>query len=410
MKGKDQSRDARLRAGQARLAALGLSGGTACPVHDLERALESHPETALAVVSRLAEILSDDSVACLRRIEAAASEDRELRREVRRALYRLAQRGVPGAALLPSTPESPAPAIFAEVEPEGYLSFPDPFGDRLLWIVKPRGAGGLLQLSAVVNEPGGLKEAVLAELSRKQLRSLRADLAERHELRLVETSWRYCDWILSEGHERARSQGRLGDTVASFPQLRLQLFRTPAAPQPSPIETASEMVPDAASLQASADLFAEPELAQWFLPESTLAPYLGRVQEMRDSPIVLDRFQQMSRVGEIVNGALEALFSGDAGRSWQRKLEEMAHYFSKTGRPEAARRARATAQALSESPSGGRGIPFLEELVRRSFGLFFEREVEKEREEQASSLILTPDQLRQQRGSRPAPRLRPGSG
>ena len=227
----------------------------------------------------------------------------------------------------------------------------------------------------------------------------------------MEASWRYCDWIASEGYERARSRGPLAETVSAFPRLRLQILRLPATPQPSPIEEAPEIVPDSASAQASAELFTEKEMEHWFLPESTLAPYLQRVQEMRDSPIVLDRFQQMSRVNEIVNGALEETFSADGARSWQRRLDEIAYFFWKTGRPEAARRARAAARALSESTSGGRGIAFFEELARRSFGLFFERETEKEREQQASSLILTPDQLRQQRAQAPnrGPRLRPSS-
>jgi hypothetical protein len=293
-------------------------------------------------------------------------------------------------------------------EPEGYLSLFDPFGDRLLWILKSR-AGALLQLSVVVNEPAGLKEAVLAEVNRKLLRSLRSDLEQRHGLRLVEVDWRYCDWIAADGYERAKARGELREAASSYPQLRLQLFPRPAEPQRSPIESAPEITADEVSLRSSAELFAEKELQFWFLPEEVLSPYLKRYNEMRESPIVLDRFQQASRVNEIVQSALEEVFSGEGASSWRRRLEETAWFFRKTGRAEAARRARAAAEALSQSSSGGRQIPFFEELVRRSFGLFFEREAEKEREEKASSLIVTPDEIRQQRAeaARSGSRLRP---
>ncbi|MGH2668360.1 MAG: hypothetical protein ACRDH5_04435 [bacterium] len=74
----------------------------------------------------------------------------------------------------------------------------------------------------------------------------------------------------------------------------------------------------------------------------------------------------------------------------QRRLGEAAHYLMKTERPEAAGRVLAVAAALGENP-GGRGVPFCEELVRRSFGLFFAREAEREREGKASSVLVTPD-------------------
>ena len=400
VKSKPDSRNARLRTGLARLDTLGLSADKAS-IGELERVLHSDSTTDLAVVSRLGEIPLEESVACLRRIEALASHDKELRREVRRALYRLARRGVAGASAESEGSAPPPRSIFTEPELEGYLSLMDSLGDRLLWIIKPRAGGGLLKLSAVVNEPGGLKEAVLAELNRKQLRALRTDLAERHGFRLVEVSWRYCDWIASEGYERVKSRGVIAEAAAAFPQLRMQLLRVSASPQPSPVEEDSALTPDPANLQASGSLFTEKEFEHWFLPEAILAPYLRRVREMRESPIVLDRFQQMSRVSEIANSALEELFSGDGAYSWQRKLDEMAYYFWKTGRREPALRARAAAHALSESPSGGRGIPFFEELTRRSLGLFFEQEAEKERAQQESSLIHTPDQVRQQRDSSP---------
>jgi len=383
-------RELRLRGGLEALVHRGLSLETAT-VEELERVLAAAPVTALAVAERLGAIASGESAAALARLEAGAAQDKLLRREVRRALYRLKQKGV----AIPQPPAgaeaAQAPSPLSGPAPEGYLSFSDPFGDRLLWVVKPRRGGGLLHLSTVVNEPAGLKEAVLAEVGRKGLRALREELKARHALRLVEVDWRYCDWTAYEGYERARSSGEMPESVAQYPQLRMQLFEAPARPSTLSIPPApSDQAP---ALATSASLFDEEELAHWFLPEAVLAPYLARYREIRDSPIVLDRSAQLARVEEIVLQAVEDVFSAEHAVSWQRRLQEMGYFLAHTARPEAGARAGAAADALA-SHQGGRRIPFCEELVRRTFGLFFAREAEREREEKASSLLVTPDDLR----------------
>src|SRR5206468_3656218 len=113
-----------------------------------------------AIADRLGGIVSEDSVRLLARMETTA-KDKLLRREARRAIYRLRQKGV--LTDEPATKAEPtARPLLAGPEPEGYLSLSDPRGDRLLWLLKPRSGGGLWHLSTVVNEPAGLREAVLA--------------------------------------------------------------------------------------------------------------------------------------------------------------------------------------------------------------------------------------------------------
>jgi hypothetical protein len=397
-------RELRLRAGLAALARHGVSL-EAATVAELERMLAEDPSTALAVAERLGGVVSGESAAALGRMDAGAAQDKLLRREVRRALYRLKQKGVatPPSAASAAVPATPSP--LSGPAPEGYLSFSDPFGDRLLWVVKPRAGGGFLQLSTVVNEPAGLREAALAEVSRKGLRALREELRSRHGLRLVEVDWRYCDWVAYEGYERARTRGELSESVAQYPQLRMQLFG--AAPLPTTLSIPATPGDPARALASSVALFEEEELARWFLPEAALAPHLARYREIRDSPIVLDRAAQLARVEEIVVAAVEDVFSAPQAPSWQRRLQEMACFFALTSRPEAAARAGAIANAVASGQSARR-IPFCEELVRRTFGLFFAREAEREREEKASSVLVTPDDLRAaQARARDAARRRP---
>jgi hypothetical protein len=393
-------RETRLRQGLEALQRLGVSSEDPT-IEVLSAALAADSTTALAVAERSGRVASVESAQLLARIEAQARFDKLLRREARRSLYRLRQRGVS----LPAADEgaaSPARSPLAGAEAEGFLSFSDPLGDRLLWIVKMRSGGGLYHLSTVVNEPAGLKEAVLAEVNRKSVRALREELEARHGLRLVEIDWRYCDWIAAEGFERARQSGSVSESAAHYPQLRVQLFTKTAAPAGLPPR--GEIGP--ASLDSSAALFEEAELQQWFLLEGLLAPYLTRYREIRESPIVLDRPAQLSRVEEIVQAAVEELFSAAHTSSWRRRLDEAAYFFAMTARPGPAGCSAAVAAAIGEG-RGGRGIPFCEELVRRSFGLFFAREAEREREEKASSVLVTPDDLRaEQARARQRPRGR----
>lgn len=402
---KSDERDERIRAGLRRLEELGL--GEEASVADLERTLATAPETGVAVASRLGEVVAEESLRALRSIErdAVARGDKALRREARRSLYRLSQKGLRVDDGRPASTEAPA-AVFAAPEPEGYLSPPDTAGDRLLWILKPRSGGGLYHLSAIVNEPAGLREAVLSEVSRRTIRELLSEIQQRHRVTLVPIDWRYCDWIASEGYERARARDGLPESASQFPQLRLQLFSFAAEPVAPPIDfVLPSNSSDEGALASSDSLLEEEDFRYWTLPESELAPYLARVQEMRQSPIVLDRFQQTSRVEEIIGDALRGLFSGEAARSWRRRLEELAYILWETGRREPAKRAAAAGRALEGRAGGGQGIPFFETLVRRSFAVHFGREAEKEREEKAGSVIVTPDQLREQQArSRRSPR------
>jgi hypothetical protein len=380
-------REMRLRQGLEALKRLGVAPDEPS-IETLSAALEADSTTALAVAELCGGIASVESARLLARIEADARLDKLLRRGVRRSLYRLKQKGISAPAADVGT-AAPARSPLAGAEAEGFLSLNDPLGDRLLWILKARSGGGFHHLSTVVNEPAGLKEAVLAEVSRKSVRALREDLEARHGLRLVEIDWRYCDWIAAEGYERARQRGDVSESAAHYPQLRLQLFRKAA--EPAHLPSPSDVAP--ASLDSSAALFEEVELRQWLLPEVLLAPHLARYREIRESPIVLDRTAQLSRVEEIVHAAVAELFSAERATSWRRRLDEAAYFFAKTARPGPAGLAAATAGAIAERRSG-RGIPFCEELVRRSFGLFFAREAEREREEKASSVLVTPDDLR----------------
>ncbi len=381
--------DEQVAAGRAELSASGVAEGAADPAALLALAGRSEALDR-AIVERLDAAPSDRSAAALRELETGA----ELRgwkaaaKDARRALYRFTQRGiaVPAPpATVPSAARPPAPSL------EGYLSAVDGRGDRLVWLVRPQRQGGLLVLTAVVNEPAGMRDVALAELGRKALRRMDAELRSKHGLRMVEADGAYCDALLAEAYERARAAATPG--IGEYPTFRARMTTRAATPRGtaliervlSPGELAG-----AGAVTHAAALLDEPEFLTWGLDEPALRPYLDALLAVQESPLLLSRPQQEERVEGIVRRALRELFAAPAATAWQRRLEEMAYYLHATGRRELALGAAATARALGESGTGGEGIPFFERLTQDSIAALAHRESERAQDQARSSFLVKP--------------------
>jgi hypothetical protein len=315
------------------------------------------------------------------------THDKNLRREIHRSLYKLAQKGV---HIQRPAQEQPRP-ILAPVEPEGYLSSMDGRGDRLLWLVKSKIGGGLHYLSALVNEPEGMRFVEGAEVTRKGFRAMRQDLSARHEITMIEAPWRYCDAVMYEGYERAK--GRDGANVEAYLALRSHLLTTPAQTVEVPLPTgldAEAIAVDENLVVTSVQLLEEPEFRRWLLDHDQVHPYIDQISQAQESPLVLNRYQQQDRLQVIIEKAIAEVFSVENSQSYARRLEETVLHLTATGRLEAARRALAVARALKRSEHGGKGIPFCEELVRQSVALHYQEERQKEQQEAPGSLIMRP--------------------
>ncbi len=355
-------------------------------------ALETHlgrsVATDVAIAHRLGALASDDSVRVLQRLEHS-SADKLVRKEAKRALYRLQQRGV-------AVPQerAPAPPPIVQAVVEGYVSPVDGHGDQLIWIVRPR-PSGIAHLFALINDPAGLREVELNLITRKALRHLRDELATKHDLRLVDADATYCDFLIHRALGWARSQGT--PMTGDYPALRAQILKAPPADDLPPLVLsridAEAIKRDPVILGRSAGLLEEPELRTWFFGPEQLKPYLDELAGIRESPLVLNRVQQEERFRVAVERAVVDLFGDQWRMAYARRLYEMAYFFAVTARTSRAGEAVAVAHALTESTQGGRGIPFCEHLARASLSLYFQAAVEDEQERAKSSLVVTPQQF-----------------
>jgi len=240
-------------------------------------------------------------------------------------------------------------------------------------------------LSALVNEPEGMRFIEGAEITRKMLRAMRQDLLDRLQMSMIAAPWRYCDAIMQEGYER--SQARDGKDIESYPALRSHLTSTPAAPAEIPLPA---IAADEHLLATSIQLLEEPELQRWLLDPERAKPYIDQISQAQDSPLVLNRYQQQDRMQTIIEKAIAELFSPENSQIYARRLEETVLHFMASERLDAARRALAVVSALKRSAQGGKGIPFCEELVRQSIALHYQVERRQEQEERPGSLIMRP--------------------
>jgi len=378
-------REQQLRQGEQRLKDWGLPPDAG--VEELRGSIGRDAAADLAIAARLGAHAEPASVEALSALDAA-SKDKLVRKEVRRSLYRLEQRGitVPRAAASP-----PAAAVVAPA-PEGYLSAVDGRGDQLVWLVKAR-PGSVAHLFAVLNDPDGLREVDLSETTRKALRAAREQLLARHELRMIEADWRYCDFVIDRAFRWATEKGHA--VTGDYPRLRSQLIKEPVTPM-APLIFAHldpAAVRGDVSLVAESDkVIEEKELRTWFFERQTLQPYIDALVGLKDSPLVLSQAQQQERSRALVERAVEELFGGELQQSWVRRLEELAYFFHATGRAEPAKWVLAAALALEDSTHGGRGIALCETLARSGLAAYLQAEEQQEAEAARSSLVLTPQQ------------------
>jgi len=345
--------------------------------------------TDLAIAHALGIIADPAAAAMLAEMEAGASG--AMRREVRRALYKLKQHGIdaPLASAANTAPDSHT----EKTEIAGMLSPIDGEAARIVWIVKPRVQGGLLRMWALISEAEGLVGAQNTHLSRRELNSERDELEHRAQVKLVDADWRVADFIACEAW-RNTPEARRGK-VGNFLALRSELI---ASPPPTELvhPVYAELAAEAAG-EPSVELLKEPELLEWRLPDQLLKPYVDEINQAGESVIVLSPVHKQERMNAVVDRATAELLSGDKGKRIQRRLEDIAYYLARVGRRTQAGWAAAAAARLRDGVDVTK-VLFFQAFVRTQLGTVAAAEQQKAEEE--PRLIMTPAEAMRAREAR----------
>ncbi|MFN8640319.1 MAG: hypothetical protein U0802_01135 [Candidatus Binatia bacterium] len=341
----------------------------------------------VAIAHRLGGIPSEESARQLQHMERAAL-DKSVRKAAKRALYRLQQRGI----VVASAPPQTRPAAAMATPLEGYVSAVDGNGDQLVWLLHPQ-AGGVLHLFAMISDPAGLREVVLQQTTRRAIKALQQDLAQRHEVQLAAIDWRHADFLIRRAFQWARAAGTRME--GDYPALRAQWAHDPVT-ETSPLAPPAA---DEAALARSAELLAEPELRTWFRTAEDLAPVLEELGAVQESPLVLNPLQQQERVEAIVTRAIDTAYGGAHREASARRFAELAHYFAATRRSPRAAEAAAVAAALAADVAP-HDIPLCSQLVRASLAYFAQLAAQQQADRAKGSLIVTPGQAVRERETR----------
>jgi len=346
-----------------------------------------------ALAAALGDVPSDAAARVLAGLETQVV-DRATRKEIRRALYRLRQRGIEIPAH--AAPEPAAVRLTGPV-PEGLVSAFDGRGDRVIWLMRALDTGTTLLIATQVNEPEGLRDVHVGEVSRKQLRAARQRLAGDAGLRMVTADWRSLDALVVEAQER----GGTADTKRDYLRVRPRLTSEPPA---LPAELTSPQVKPAtedeaaALVAASAELLEQPELRTWWPSPEQVAPFLAELEAARESPIVLSPVQSEDRIREVLGRAAREIYPPAV---IARRLEGTAYVLAETGRVAAARQAIAVAATIRTRPDGIETVPLLATLVQRGIGMLLATATQRHETQREGALVLTPGEVRARSSSHP---------
>jgi len=352
-----------------------------------------------AIVRALTSLATAQSAATLLRMETHAAGT--LRREIRRALFKLRQRGIEAPSAEPSAQGLSAASVPAsETGLSALLSPADGDGARVVWIMKARPGAGVKRIWGLVSERDGLFGISLTPLTRKELRHERADLERRAGVSFIDADWRVADFILCDAYRRTPASHR--GEVGNFFALRTELIaQSPPSDLKHPVydELAEELAHD-----PSPELMKEPEVAAWPIAPATVKPYADEIAGLRNSVIVLSRIQQEERVVTLIERAIIELLTGEIGTRLRRHLEDTAYYFARTGRGQQAAWTIAAAARLRDGADLKR-IAFFQAFMRAQLGAIIAEEEQHQREE--TRLIMTPaEAMRAQQAARARQRRR----
>jgi hypothetical protein len=275
------------------------------------------------------------------------------------------------------------------VEIEAYISAVDGGGGRLIWIAKPQPSHGLQVIQAMLGDREGLLRIGGMHMRRKELRKMAQDIKQQHDVSMIAIPWEYADQMIYEGYEKAKARGQSG--LEKFHELRSLIATGKPREQAHPIykKLNAAEARDGAWRELSRRLLDEPELRYWILTDDWVQAFLAQLQEAQTSRLVLNPMQKEERFNAIVREAVKTLCSGENGKAFQRRMEDMAFYFFETNRADLAKLSLAVALQVGEGDPGPLDVSFLTGLVQKSFAFFMSQEKAK-KEEAESALIIKP--------------------
>jgi len=318
------------------------------------------------------------------------ARDKVRRKALKKTLHRLKTRGVAFADDLLPRPE----ASFGAPRPGTVKVFVSPiFGVGETYVIlegPPEILGGNF-LVARVSDQEGFRECVLLSLKRSQ----QAEIWDRfREQGLDHWFTPPPAYAISRLEEAYRRPGGPGPGAAQYGALREKIFRHWGHPAAAPdlVQELPALSPAELPrlLEHSRQLATDPLFVSFLPGPEEIAPWLTKLQEVQDSPLVLSDQQKQVRIDGVLEEATRVLYPLETRPHWRRRLLTTAYYLRLEGREEDSRAAWAAAADLADpdrSALSGENL-WLKSLVQQA--LRFAYEMQEPREPATPSGVIVP--------------------
>jgi hypothetical protein len=317
-----------------------------------------------------------------------ATQEKKVRKIIKRSLYRLQGKGIATGEVLLEKGRS----ILRPLQPEpkdGFTSGIDSLGQRLLLLVIPHPGRSLTVMHGVVSDVEGIIDFSKVEMTRKGFRSYFEEVKGGNPFPFIEIEPSYVAFLFTQAYQLDIEKKRKSpqDYLNAKKEIE-SINKEYAKPLIHSYLQADEIAGDDWLLKKGGDLLKTDVFNSWRIEEEQIRSCADEVWEAEESKIVLNQAQKEVRFQGIYQKALTELFSGERRILYQRRLEEMAYVFLKWGREEEAKISLSVAMDLGKPLNTIQPNPFLFQLVIKSiFSLITDADEKKKKE---VSLIVKP--------------------
>ncbi|HUL20628.1 MAG TPA: hypothetical protein VLZ10_04185 [Thermodesulfobacteriota bacterium] len=349
--------------------------------------LEKDPPAGGKLAERMV-TLPDRLTARLLHRMFGATQDKKIRKIIKRSLYRLKSKGIVVEEVSSGQERSILRPLQGEAR-EGFGSGIDFLGYRVLWLIVPHPGRGLRVMHGVVSDREGIVDFSQEEMARKEFRTLFKEAKEKNPFPIVDMDPSYVAYLFAQAYQL--SLEKKGASSQAYLQAKSEIETIKKDYTKPLIYTylqADDVAGDDRFLRRGADLLKTDVFSSWRVEEDQVRPYVEEVREAEESKIVLHPSQKELRFQGIYQKALTELFSGERRLLYRRRLEEMAYVLFKSGKEEEAKISLSVAMDLEKPLNPIQPDPFLSQLVMKSiFSLLTEANEKKAKE---VSLIVKP--------------------
>jgi hypothetical protein len=297
---------------------------------------------------------------------------KQVRKAVKRALFKLKQKGIPVEEF--SKPDSPPPLIIPSPQEEAPSAFVGPvlniFGSRAVFITHHITTKGMHLATGLASDEEGIHDFRYGPFSKKRTKEMK-DVISGKAGPLVETSLSHAATILEHAYQRHVEKHP--EIPSHYLALRPWLLNNSMIldrPAIYDLVTEGQVVHTPMTDSQLETLFQHKLMETWLIDFERLRPFVEETLKAEDSPIVLSSGQKSDQAKRIREKCMDELF-GDAERALLKgRLEEMAFVFLKLEEEDFFQLCLNAARITGQEAALIQKNPFIELLVARSFDYY----------------------------------------